>query len=143
MPKQQTDASRPVELSDFQKITQERVRKIFAERGRVANFEIGTIRATSITPEEVALKFTFDGYTSWIYLDGADVIGRDVDKVFEVYDFRSLDELREAYVTLVEILLEKNAPDINAMDRFGGYCSHPSLWLVRLSPRHEGQAGRA
>jgi hypothetical protein len=39
---------------------------------------------------------------SWIYPDGADVSGPDMDKRFEIYDFNSLDELKNAYIEFVE-----------------------------------------
>jgi hypothetical protein len=108
MPKQQTDASRPPELSDFQKTTQERLRDLFAKRERVASFEIGFLPPTRVTSEEIAIKFTFNCYTSWVYLDGADVIGRNIEKPFEFYDYRSLDELQDAYIIFVEGLLDED-----------------------------------
>lgn len=99
------DAS-AMELSHFQKTARERIKNIFADRRRVAHFELTSLPPTRVTSEEIAIKFTFDGCTSWVYLDGAYVIGRAIDKPFEIYDYRSLDELQDEYITFVEGLLD-------------------------------------
>lgn len=41
----------------------------------------------------------------WIYTDEACVIGRGVDRVFERWDFDSLEELQEAFIRQVLDLL--------------------------------------
>jgi hypothetical protein len=44
-------------------------------------------------------------YEIWIYPDGANVLGGKVDKRFEIYDYRSLDDLQSALLKFVGELL--------------------------------------
>jgi hypothetical protein len=52
-------------------------------------------------------------YSMWIYPDGEAVIGGNgVDRRFEIYDYASVDEMRQAYLsTLRELLLVQHSPE--------------------------------
>jgi hypothetical protein len=105
MPKQQTDASR---VNRFQNDTQQKLRTILTEKRQAGRFEIVELPpepfGTSDT-NELAVKATVGTYEIWIYPDGANVLGGKVDKRFEIYDYRSLDDLQSALLKFVGELL--------------------------------------
>ncbi len=86
-------------LNPFQLDAQERLKEILNRSGISAVFEVGG------GPREYGIKVSVGEYESWIYPDGADVIGPGMDKRFEIYDFDSLDELKMAYLEFVESIV--------------------------------------
>jgi len=86
-------------LNSFQLDAQERLKEIFKRSNLNAAFEIGG------GPNEYGIKVSIGKYESWIHPDGADVIGPDLDKRFEIYDFNSLDDLKVAYLEFVESIV--------------------------------------
>ncbi len=48
------------------------------------------------------------GLEIWIYKDGAEIGGKNIDKRFEKDDFESEEELIDAFKNEVESLLESN-----------------------------------
>ena len=89
------------QLGTFQLGTQEIIKDILARNRVSANFEI-----EGGSPE-YGLKITIGKYVCWIFPDGADIIGADIDKRFEIYDFASLEALQAAYLEFFEGMLER------------------------------------
>jgi hypothetical protein len=101
MPKQQTDAS---QINHFQDDTQQRLRTILAEKRQSGRFEIVELPPEpfgTLKTNELAVKATAGNYEIWIYPDGANVIGGQIDKRFEIYDYGSLNDLQSALLKFV------------------------------------------
>jgi len=88
-----------VELNEFQKGTEARLRGLLGVRQVVGDFSIAG------GGKEDALKIIIGPYVSWIYPDGADVIGGGIDKRFEIVDYVSLEQLQSHYLEVVDALL--------------------------------------
>jgi hypothetical protein len=104
VPKQQTDVP---QLNQFQEDTQRKLTALVEQKGREANFETVAYHYGSIDDsktQEFGIKVTIGDYETWIHPDGADVC-RGADKVFEIYDYASLDDLQSAYLKFVGELL--------------------------------------
>jgi hypothetical protein len=91
-------------LNEFQLKSQESLRRIFEDAGIEASFEIDG------GSDEFAAKISFGQFQSWIYPDGADVSGPGLDKRYEIYDFGSLDELQQRYVSFIHGLVRSMRP---------------------------------
>lgn len=50
---------------------------------------------------------SFQGLQVWIYEDGACILSKRFSRVFEKYDFASLDDLSVAFLEQVEVLLRR------------------------------------
>lgn len=86
-------------LSAFQIESRHEVEGLLAQHNIPLNFEIISV---SEDPDDPGLRFSFGDYISWIYLDGAELIAPDLDRRFEIYDFNSIDDLKRAYIRLLE-----------------------------------------
>jgi hypothetical protein len=93
-----------IELNDFQKTTEVRLRGLLTIRRVVGEFSVGG------GPKEYAVKVIIGPYVSWIYPDGADVIGQGIDERFEIYDYDSLEQLQGVYLKFVDELLIRIGP---------------------------------
>lgn len=103
MPKQQTDAS----VNSFQQDTRQKLRAVLAEKRLEGNFEIVKLPPTPFEASktaELGVRVSIGDYVTWIYPDGAHVIGLKIDNRFELPDYRSLDELQTAYLKSIEQL---------------------------------------
>lgn len=105
MPKQQIDAS---QINSFQQDTQRKVASILAERGQSGRFAIVELPPEPFGAEktnELAIKLTVSGYELWVYADGANVLGDNVDKRFEISDYNSLADLQSGLLEFFRELL--------------------------------------
>jgi hypothetical protein len=89
------------QLNEFQKLTETELKKLLSQIGCNGQFELAG------GPREFALKVATGKYTSWIYPDGAGVLGGDVDERFEIFDYESLAALQDAYLTFLKDLLSR------------------------------------
>jgi hypothetical protein len=105
MPDQQPDVP---QLNQFQEDTQRKLMVLVEQKGRKANCETVAYHYGSMDPsktQEVGIRVTIGDYETWIHPDGADVC-RGAEKVFEIYDYDSLDDLQSAYLKFVGELLD-------------------------------------
>jgi hypothetical protein len=83
-------------LNEFQLSTQQKLQDLLKKIDVTAHFEIDA------GPTESGLKINADKYVLWIYPDGADISGPNIDKRFEIYDFDTLNDLQSSYLASVE-----------------------------------------
>lgn len=86
-------------LTEFQRLTESELVGRLDEKGIALADR--RVQGTS----EVFVSAKAKDVDIWIYIDGACVIGRGVDRVFEKWDYGSLGELRRGFVDLVLELL--------------------------------------
>lgn len=93
-------------LNEFQTGTSEKIVELLKAKGRAFTDELynGPGTEHSVRIESQALTF-------WIYIDGAEVLGPILDERFEIYDYRSLDELRNAFLQFSEDVLSKDVSE--------------------------------
>lgn len=88
-----------MELDSFQKSTQQKLNDLLEMKGWFARFGIEG------RPREFAVVSHFGNYESWIYPDGAGVLGGQIDKRCEIDDFDSLADLQHEDIRFVGELL--------------------------------------
>lgn len=74
------------------------------------NVEVAQLlRARGLSPDRTVIndsvKFSFEGFELWIYPDGANVLGPSVDRRFEIYDFDSLDHMKQVVLAYVATIV--------------------------------------
>ena len=87
-------------LNEFQQTTREKLEALLRRKGLAGQFGFGG------GPSEFALILVVSRLESWIYPDGAGILGDGVDKRFEIYDYDSLEALQAAYLQSLDDLLE-------------------------------------
>ncbi len=92
-----------MQLNEFQQSTREKLEALLRRKGLAGQFGSGG------GPSEFALTLVVSGFESWIYPDGAGILGAEVDERFEIYDYDSLDALQAAYLHSFDRLL---GPDL-------------------------------
>ena len=80
------------ELSDFQIVTEAQLTDQLAAQG------LAVVERQVKGESEVFIEGRVEDVRFWIYVDGACIIGRDVDRVFEKWDFDSPADLRTEFV---------------------------------------------
>ena len=83
------------ELTEFQKVTETVLQQRLHARGLVMS---NRALSGAVEPFIVA---EVEGVKIWIYANEACVVGRGVDRVFEVWDYDSPSKLREAFVNQI------------------------------------------
>lgn len=91
------------ELTDFQMGTERQL----ADRLKGRGIELSGRQVEGST--DPAIKGMVDGIRIWIYPEGACVIGRGTDRVFEKVDYSTLDELGSAFIEKVDEILNRSA----------------------------------
>ena len=92
-------------LTDFQRLTEAELNNSLSELGlALVDRDIEGVSEPFITGR-------IRDVTVWIYVNGACVIGPGVDRVYEKWDFLSLEELRRAFIDKVRAQFEGAAPE--------------------------------
>lgn len=82
----------------FQSSTQSALLSLLHELG-------ATPSRVEVTGDDATVEVDADQVRFWIYPDGACVIGRGADFVYEKWDYGSLDELREDFLSRVRLVM--------------------------------------
>lgn len=79
-------------LTDFQRSCDEAVHELLQQVG--VSFEREYLEGRT----EEMVRYTVGDLKAWIYEDGAEIQGPDIDHRFERYDFKSLSELQTEFI---------------------------------------------